>query len=87
MAFVATYTSAPIQYPWGWEVRFELRDEVTGRLYSAQSQWPTCPSADEMTSAGVGHLARISAEVYPPAVAPPEPEWTIICEDGTEVVL
>ena len=83
MAFAVTYASAPIQYPWGWEVRFELRDEVTALRYSAQSQWPACPSADEMTSAGVGHLARISVEVYPPPVL----EWLIICEDGTEVTV
>ena len=84
MAFAVTYTSAPTNYPWGWEVRFELRDEVTGLRYSAQSQWPACPSVDEVTVAGVGHIPRVSAEVYP---VPPEPEWLVICEDGTEVTV
>ena len=87
MAIVLSGQSEATEYAWGWQARFELRDDATERLYSADSLWPATPTEEEVADAVAQHVRRITAEVYPPAPVPPEPEYRVICEDGAEVTL
>ena len=87
MAIVLSDQSVPTEYAWGWQVRFELRDEATDLRYSADSLWAAYPSIGDIAEVVAQHVRRTTAEVYPAPVVPPDPEWNVVCENGTEVRL
>ena len=70
------------QYPWGWMVRFELTDGTT--IYHAESTFPSQPDAAQIAAAADRAIAAQEA-----ALIPPEPvyTYTVVCEDGTEVLV
>ena len=72
-------SSVLVERPWGWELRVDLRDTETGKVYNETFEYRSVPTKVEVRSNILARMAEIEARLYAEAHPPTK---TVTCQDG-----